>query len=260
MSMFDLAIFLKPGSNKEDVKNVALELIVRDVRSFHMSENNDYIIVFGYQSKTWEDQFSKIPGISSTFMRIHDHNDKPNSQELVREISAPAKNDEPPKIQEPYVMKRSKSVTDALPEIRIYTNHIARQIEKSGPHRFKMDSMLKSPINVKKSGRSDLHNQQFPELITPDVWRKSFSDYATKYGILNAGSRIYAKGNHPRKILNTYIVYLHTKAWDTTQNFVSGKLNDYCSAGTARNHIENWSIEGVLQGLLNIYEHLSDNK
>lgn len=259
MNMFDLAIFLKPNSTKEDIKNVALELIIRDVRTFHMSANNDYIIVFGYQNKAWEDQFAKIAGISSTFMRIHDENDKPNSQELVKELSSQTKENEPQKIQEPYILRRSKSVTDALPEIKLYTNHINREITKGKTKSFSLDVMSKNTVNVRKAGRADLHNQKYPDPVTPDLWKKHFSEYANAHDVMNSASPFFANRAHPRRVLNTYIVYLHTKAWDTTQNFVTGKLDDYASAATTRNYIESWSLEGALQGILDIYENVSDN-
>lgn len=112
MHLFNLCLFLAAGSTEEDVKNIALDLMVEGVRSFHMSKNNDYIIVFGYESKDYSEQFSKINGVSSVFMQPRDPKIKENSKDLIEEFINEGK-----RIEEPKILKTSKNVIDMIPEL-----------------------------------------------------------------------------------------------------------------------------------------------
>lgn len=255
MNLFDAVIFLKGGSTKDDMKNIALELIILGIKSFHMSDNNEYIIVFNYENKTWEQQFEKIPGVSSVFMRPKDKNHKENSHELVMEFS-----NSRTVIKEPQIIHRSKSVSDALEEIKEYTGEIEDIKSKSPNGRMSYNAfvmMAKKPSNIKKSGRTEARTQNFPDIITPDVWKEHFHDYAVKYGMIDIAGSSKRNRAHPCHVLNTYLVYLHTKSWEVVTNHVAGKLADYCSASTARMHIENWSLESILGGIMDIYEKVS---
>lgn len=247
MHLFNLCLFLAAGSNDEDAKNVALDLIMAGIKSFHMSKNNDYIIVFGYEGKDWSAPFANIKGVSSVFMEPRNNNHKENSQALIKEFVEKGQLN----IVEPKILKTTKEVIDTIPELKeMYERkHLHNVLE---PLRFGLkEGQREKTLAAREKGLHDTRNEV--GVITPEIWKDHFAEYAQKHDLRGTCTQT----THPRIAFNTYLVYLNTKSWVLTADIVRGMPQVYSSCPSARNSIQRWFEEGTLDGLLEIYKSLA---